>query len=219
MAKQKRVKLTRMDEHAHNNPDGLGAKTKGNLVLPGVQTRNSPLDVSKNMLSGDFDTIVADRKAYNDSLWSSVDSRYRDFEPVRRMVVRMFVMEPSYSEGGLFLGSDRLVPVPTQSGHGFLPPARSAWPYSSYGVIVNVPSMWRDRFSPGQYCVVSKAAVVAKVFSKETPQHLPNGFTLPPYYDPEPPTNIKDVDYGYLLIDPNTELIGVMSENPHAAVK
>ena len=159
--------------------------------------RNTPLI---NMPSEEYwekqEQVIKD---YNSNL-TTLDPNYQNIIPFNRILVRMFHIVAERTESGIIIEPKIPMKEITQNGIGIRQTMNSPWPYMRKGIVVATPENdpW---LKPGDLVEVDKHAVLALKPSVDHPPVLEHGFTSSTWTDTEPPTDLKNPHYGYLLID------------------
>ena len=147
-------------------------------------------------------------KEYNENILSVAD-KYKSFSPFQGIVVRCYHRESTVTEGGLYIPMDAIVVNErTQNGIGVRETLPSPWQYSRTAVVIASCPQYGDTFKFGQKVLLNVSAIQAGKQSVDAPFILPNGFTHSEDPNNQPPTDIKNEDYGYLKIDPYKYLDG-----------
>lgn len=115
-----------------------------------------------------------------------------------------------YERGGVLIKPSIEVPVKTQNGMAIKEMTDSPYPFSRKAVVVSIPEGYQT-FKVGDEVLVDKHCVMATKINDNAPFHLAKGFTMDTWTEIEPPTNMLDPHYGYLLLEPNTEILGKTS--------
>lgn len=134
---------------------------------------------------------------------------YANFVPLRKVLVRCYVME-YYDRNGIMIKPVIEVPVKTQNGMAIKEMTDSPYPFSRKAVVVSVPQGF-TLFNPGDEVLVDKHCIMATKVNENAPFHLPKGFTMDTWSEIEPPTAMSNPHYGYMILEPNTEILGKIS--------
>ena len=179
-----------------------GTGKKGKIIIP-----DNELYVPDVMKSTGETQEQKDRIEYNKNIENHLDE-YLNFEPTRKIVVRCFVME-YYEQNGILQIPDIQVPVRTANGVGHKEFQKSPWPYSRKAVIVAVPKN-HDIYKPGDIVLLERGVTLtAPKQNSEMPFHMPKAFTTDSWNDMEPPHSMKSEHYGYLILEPLNEILGI----------
>lgn len=138
-------------------------------------------------------------KDYNDNL-SNLDDDYKQLAPFNKILVRMFHIVAEKTESGIILEPKIPMKEITQNGIGVRQTMNSPWPYMKKGVVVATPENdpW---LKPGDIVEVDKHAIMAIKPSVDHQPVLEHGFTNSEWIDVEPPTDLKNKHFGYILVD------------------
>lgn len=189
-------------------------KEKRKKVNPLIIPDNTLIGVKstseKNALNTQFDKYDEDVKWYNENI-TGFDEEYTKFVPQRGVIVRCFLVEGKWTELGVYLKPNITVPVKTANGMTFKEYQDSPYPYSPKAVVVSIPRNY-STYKPGDVVILDRYVVQATKVNVEAPFHLPAGFTMPSWAEMEPPTDIKDRHYGYLLIE--NPIKHILGEHP-----
>ena len=159
--------------------------------------RNTPLI---NMPSEEYwekqEQVIKD---YNSNL-TTLDPNYQNIIPFNRILVRMFHIVAERTESGIIIEPKIPMKEITQNGIGIRQTMNSPWPYMRKGIVVATPENdpW---LKPGDLVEVDKHAVLALKPSVDHPPVLEHGFTSSDWTGTEPPTDLENPHFGYLLID------------------
>lgn len=179
-----------------------GTGKKGKLIIP-----DNELYVPSGIPTGESAEEKA-RIAYNQNINNHLDE-YTNFVPTRKIIVRCYVME-YYMENGILQIPDLQVPVRTANGVGHKGFEKSPWPYSRKAVVVAVPPN-HDVYKPGDLVLLDRGVTLtAPKQNSEMPFHMPKGFTTDSWNDMEPPHSMKSEHYGYLILEPLSEILGIL---------
>ena len=140
-----------------------------------------------------------DISEYNESL-TTLDPNYQNIIPFNRILVRMFHIVAERTESGIIIEPKIPMKEITQNGIGIRQTMNSPWPYMRKGIVVATPENdpW---LKPGDLVEVDKHAVLALKPSVDHPPVLEHGFTSSDWTGTEPPTDLENPHFGYLLID------------------
>lgn len=163
----------------------------------------------KGIGGGMIDQEKEDRENYNKTINEHLPE-YTSFIPMRKVVVRCYVME-DYEQGGIMIRPDYQVFPRTANGMGVMEPETSPYPYSRKAVVVAVPEGIAS-IKAGDIVLLNRGTVLTTKANVNTPFHLPNGFTTESWPELEPPTNMQSPHYGYLIVEPTTDIIGKIKE-------
>lgn len=195
-SKDKPKGKTSMKEFAS---DFKSTRTKSGLFIPEKES------VEPITLDSNFDNDKELREKYNKEL-VTLDKDYTNFIPNRKILVRCKVLEYEITESGLAIKPSVEIAIGTQNGYGIHSTQESPYPYSVEAVVVSVPEGY-EKYKPGDSIVIPKGHTLAGRENIEVPFHMPRAFTLPVWKQLEPPTNIENKHYGYLLIE-NVDILG-----------
>lgn len=148
----------------------------------------------------------SNRVEYNASIDNHLPE-YVNFTPYRKILVRCFVLEYYTTEAGVLVKPVVEVPVKTQNGMAIKEMVDSPYPFSRKAIVVSVPE-GTSNFKPGDTVLLDKHVVMATKVNENAPFHLAKGFTMDTWPGLEVPTSMKDPHYGYMLVEPNTEILG-----------
>ena len=162
-----------------------------------------PVDQSLNN-SQELITLDKNIKDYNAKVLE-LDPLYTNLIPTEKVLVRVYVMETTRSEGGIILEPTVKVPIPTQNGMGQIGHITTPYPYQTKAVIVSAPHMMRkvedQPYVPGTIVQLSDAPIKVRVLNKEaTDVTIPSAFTHHEWQFPLPPKDMTNRHYGYLLV-------------------
>lgn len=135
---------------------------------------------------------------------------YKEFVPTGKVVVRCFVME-YYKKNGVLQIPEIEVPVKTSNGYAVEYITNSPYPFSRRAVVVAVPE-GMETYKPGDHVLLPTHVILATKINKNAPFHLPKAFTMDTWLGTEPPTNMLDPHYGYLLLEPRSEILGKLKK-------
>lgn len=149
------------------------------------------------------------RVAYNRNIrnWSE---EYANFKPYNRVIVRCYVMEYEY-RNGIMIAPAMKVPVKTANGMTFKQYDDSPWPYSRRAIVVAVPEGY-TKYSAGQEVLLDRHVVLCTKENVEADFYHPHGFTVDSWYDFEPPKDMASEHFGYLIVSPQAEILGELSD-------
>lgn len=145
------------------------------------------------------------REVYNKGI-RNIPVEYSEFVPYRKVIVRCYVLE-YIEKNGILVKPEIMVPMKTPNGYTVERMVNSPYPYSRRAVVVSVPENFTS-FNAGDEVLLDKHVVLANKENKNADFHLPHGFTTDSWPQIEPPTNMKDEHYGYLIVEPNTHILG-----------
>lgn len=149
------------------------------------------------------------RIAYNSKINDHLEE-YVNFIPTRKILVRCFVME-YYEENGILQMPEIDVPVRTANGVGHKEFQKSPWPYSRKAVVVSIPKN-HDIYKPGDLVLLERGVTLTAPKQNEAmPFHMPKGFTTDSWNDLEPPHSKASPHYGYLILEPTTDILGIIN--------
>lgn len=136
---------------------------------------------------------------YNANL-NALDEDYKKLVPFNKVLVRMYHIVAEKTEGGIIIEPKIPMKEITQNGLGIRQTMNSPWPYMKKGIVVATPENdpW---LKPGDVVEVDKQAVLALKPSVDHPPVLEHGFTSSEWIDVEPPTDIMNKHFGYILVD------------------
>lgn len=192
-----------MQDFAHTLDTNRGGK-KSKLFVPQENPIILPGDTAYN------DQEAQDRIEYNQKINEHLEE-YTSFKPLRKVIVRCYLME-AFDQNGVWIKPEIEVHVKTSNGMGIKDTVYSPYPYSRKAVVVAVPEGMAS-LSVGDEVLLERGVVLSMKANENTPFHLPKAFTASSWFDLEPPTNMKSPHYGYLIVEPNTEILGITSKN------
>lgn len=172
--------------------DFKSTKKKSGLFIPDKPTVSVSMD-------NNFDKDEKEREEYNKNILN-IDSDYANFQPNNKVLVRCRVLEYIVLDSGIAVKPSIPVAIRTQNGVGIKETQESPYPYSVEAVVVAVPENY-EKFSKGDVVVIPKGHTLATKENTEVPFHMPRAFMLPEWSQLEPPTDIKNKHYGYLLVE------------------
>lgn len=134
---------------------------------------------------------------YNNNI-TTIDDLYGSIKPLNKVLVRVFLLEPSKSENGLLSPQKQILPVSTNSGVGTLMEIESPYPYSNKAIVVASPGL--STVKRGDIVQLESAPVRVNGAGHNAVVVIPNA-----YLHPDANTTIVSTDpgskhYGYLLI-------------------
>lgn len=135
---------------------------------------------------------------YNDNL-NNLDELYTNLSPFRKVVIRMFHVVAEKTANGIILEPSLPMKEMTQNGIGIRKTMNTPWPYQRRGVVVSVPE-YEAWLKPGDIVEVDKHAVQAIKPSVDHEPVLEFGFTHSSWLSQEPPTDLTNRHFGYILI-------------------
>jgi hypothetical protein len=145
---------------------------------------------------------------YNETI-ERVSSKYSQFRPVGDLLVRAFV-KPVESNNGLIIYDLRdKIPILANAGNAPHRMIDNPYNYQPKAIIVAVPD-GEKFYKPGQIISIPQSLVRAPIPMSEY-LDITYGFTHPDYLHLQPPTNKKDIHFGYLLI-PRSIVKGFLGE-------
>lgn len=195
-----------MRDFAENNFKDPDAKPTFYFQTEGERmTAEERAKFNENLLKSSIapDSYWQDRdkdiEEYNTNL-VNLDPSYQNIIPFNRILVRMFHIVAERTPTGLIIEPKIPMKEITQNGIGIRQTMNSPWPYMRKGIVVATPENdpW---LKPGDIVEVDKHAVLALKPAVDHPPVLEHGFTASTWTDTEPPTDLKNPHYGYLLID------------------
>lgn len=155
-------------------------------------------------------------KEYNGKV-VELDPQYTSVRPLQQLIVRAFLIEPKVSESGLVTPFKEVLDIPTHSGVGKAREYETDWPYNQKGVIVAVPTGMTS-LKVGDIIQLNPRAIQIGMKGKgnnATPVVV-NGFIHVDSGLFEPPKDVTNQHYGYVLIQPNdVQAILATLEVPH----
>lgn len=143
---------------------------------------------------------------YNDKI-KNLNPLYSELTPLSGFIVRCKYIAPTRSPGGLIMPNNIKVKVPTQNGLGTLATFDSPYAYQRVAVIVATSNNYLtskegNKLTAGAKVQLKDTPLRAKSLGKDDPvAFLVNGFTHYSWTDPNPPTDITNEHFGYLLIE------------------
>jgi hypothetical protein len=200
--KDKPKNRTSLEEFAG---DYKSTKRKSGLFMP---EEPKLVDVKTD---SNFDKDKLTRENYNKAI-VNIDEDYARFIPNnRKILVRCKVLEYHVSKTGIVTKPDNLVAVRTQNGYGIKGLEENPYPYSVEAVVISVPEGY-DKYAKGNNVIIPKRNTIATKENTEVPFHMPNSFMLPEWKGLEPPTNMNNKHYGYLLLNDH-DILGQIKSN------
>jgi hypothetical protein len=145
---------------------------------------------------------------YNNNI-RNLDSTYMNVKPLNKVLVRVFLLEPSKTEGGLLIPQKQVLPVPTNSGVGSLMEIESPYPYSNKAIVVSTPSA--TSLKVGDIVQLESAPVRIAGSGHNASVVVPNGYMHPNANTIILPTDPSNMHYGYLLV-PSFDIMAVINE-------
>lgn len=158
------------------------------------------LDLSNESLEGEY-IKQEDLNAifqYNANI-KNLDELYSSITPFSKILVRVYLLEPSRSEGGLLTPYRQKLPVPTNVGVGSMMELESPYPYDGKAVVVAVPQH-NTFLKPGDVIQLEIAPVRLSGVGQNATIQIPNGYLHPDANTTIVPTNPDNRHYGYLLV-------------------
>jgi len=156
-------------------------------------------------MDSNFEQDKQEREKYNKAI-NKLDKDYVKFIPNRKLLIRCKVLEYTISKSGLAIKPSIPIAIKTQSGIGIKEVQDSPYPYSVEAVVISVPDGF-EKYKKGDNVIIPKSSTIARRDNIEVPFHMPNAFMLPEWTELEPPTDMKNKHYGYLLVD-NHDILG-----------
>jgi hypothetical protein len=138
--------------------------------------------------------------AYNNNI-TTLDEDYARVQPMSKILVRSFLLEPNKSEHGLLEPHKQLISIPTNAGVGSLMEIESPFPYSDKAIIVAVPEGYTS-IKPGDIVQLESNPIkpVTQGHGANATIFIPHSYMHPDAKSLEIPRNSSDKHYGYLLI-------------------
>jgi len=202
-----------MTDFAQNNfpdPDAKPSfffQTEGDRMTPEQYNQMNKLEVGEKSY---WERKENDIKEYNAKL-KDLDELYTNLSPFRNIIVRMFHVEAEKTESGLILEPSIPMKEMTQNGIGIRKTMNTPWPYQRRGVVVAVPE-YEAWLKPGDVVEVDKHCIVAVKPSVDHEPVLEFGFTESSWLSQEPPTDLTNRHFGYLLIGHNLILAKIKTQ-------
>jgi hypothetical protein len=171
--------------------------------------KNQQIDLASNSIKDELMTqeqLQAVFK-YNESV-TELDTLYTSVRPLNKVLVRVFLLEPSKTENGLLIPHKQVLPVPTNSGVGSLMEMESPYPYSNKAVIVSAPQMVSVK--PGNIVQLESAPVRISGVGHNASIVVPYGYMHPDANSVIISTDPANRHYGYLLV-PSHEIMVVLN--------
>ncbi len=159
---------------------------------------------SANFTDDDIPEISQEELAaiyeYNSSL-ANIDSEYASVQPMSKVLVRVFLLEPHKTENGLLEPHTQLLPVPTNSGYGSVMQIESPFPYSNKAIVIATPPTF-SMIKVGDIVQLESNPVKPIVTGSgaNASVHVPYAYMHPSANTIEIPTSCTNKHYGYLLI-------------------
>lgn len=139
-------------------------------------------------------------KLYNQNL-SVLNPDYTNIVPLRKVIVRCFVIEPTVTEGGLVLPYKQMLSYQTKSGQGKAGEFETDWPYADKAVVVSVPE-GTTLIKQGDIVQLTRNAIEIRVAAdgNNAVPVIANGYVHVDSKNEQTPKDMTDPDYGYVLI-------------------
>lgn len=190
-----------MTDFAMNNfpdPDAKPSfyfQTEGERLTPDQYKQMTNLEMGEKSY---WERREEDILNYNNNL-KNLDELYTGMSPFRNIVVRMYHVIAEKTPGGLVIEPSLPMKEMTQNGIGIRKTMNTPWPYQRRGVVVSVPEyeVW---LKPGDIVEVDKHAVQAIKPGVDHEPVLEHGFTHSSWLSQEPPTDLTNRHFGYILI-------------------
>lgn len=198
-----------MEETALKLKDKKGKK--GKIFLPNQEIYTG------QPTPGFSDAEEKAREDYNKNILN-ISPEYAEFTPTRKVIVRCYVMEAYTSEAGIFTMPDLEVAEMTANGMSVRRMVPSPWPYSRRAVVVSVPKNFQ-LYQASDEVLIERHTILAKKANENAPFHLPKGFTVDSWHDLEPPHQMDSEHYGYLILEPQTEILGELKKKDNESSK
>lgn len=146
---------------------------------------------------------------YNKNIFTP-DPDFAAFIPNKFYIVRCFHKEYIRSASGIIISEPTMyVPEKTMNGMGNLQTVATPWAFHNVGVIIAAPE--GSPRKPGEILQLGYSVVLPAQKQKLADWALPNAFMLYPYQEWIPPTSVKDKNFGYFMVDPYHDVLGVIS--------
>lgn len=171
--------------------------------------KNQQIDLASNSIKDELMTQEQLQAVfnYNESV-TELDTLYTSVRPLNKVLVRVFLLEPSKTENGLLIPHKQVLPVPTNSGVGSLMEMESPYPYSNKAVIVSAPQMVSVK--PGNIVQLESAPVRISGVGHNASIVVPYGYMHPDANSVIISTDPANRHYGYLLV-PSHEIMVVLN--------
>lgn len=139
-------------------------------------------------------------KQYNKTLLN-LNPDYTNITPLRKILVRCYVIEPTVTEGGLVMPYKQMLSYQTKSGQGKAGEFETDWPYADKAVVVSVPD-GTTLIKQGDLVQLTRNAVEIRVAAEgnNAVPIIANGFVHVDSKNEMTPKNMDDPDYGYVLV-------------------
>lgn len=174
-----------------------------NLIAEHQKENSSPLAKQTSIANDNIEDSVINQDdlnaifEYNSNI-TNFDPLYASIQPLQKILVRVFLSEPSRTEAGLLTPYKQTLPVPTQSGVGSLMEMESPWPYSNKAIVVAVPQM--TSLKVGDVVQLDMAPVRIAGNAQNATIVVPSAYMHPDANTTLLSTNPSSKHYGYLLI-------------------
>jgi len=214
MAKDRRERTVTLEEIAKQAGD-RERKNAGKMVFgsngvlspeeqKGLRSRKGFKPVGESMVN-DAASLKQEAliKEYNDKILE-LDPMYSTTKPIHKFLVRCFHLEMGRSPGGILLPPKVVINVPTQNGIGTLAEIDSPWMLSKKAVVVALDARTRNSDAPilkvGDIIQLGSNPIKGKKAGKDFAITLQAAFMHHTYEDVQPPTDITNPHFGYLLV-------------------
>lgn len=175
--------------------------------------------VKKDMNSDEFESSqdqfrILEQKVekYNNSI-KNLDPLYASLKPIRGIIVRCLHREIKKTDSGIYIPDTIPVYTSTANGLGIVDSQDSPWQLSTKAIVVAV-AQGSEIFKPGQFVQLKRSAVTPAVKNlNERSFVLPKGFVHYTCLNETPPSNPEDRHFGYLLIDPYSDVWVILPDD------
>lgn len=197
----------------------VAAKTKkrepNELIVPKAEIYTSNDEV-KTVLSKEekdiLDKQYQSRIDYNNNI-SDLDEDYKNYLPFRKILVRCQVKEPQRSEFGIIFDTGtNTVAAKTQSGFGYLPNEQSKYAFSRKAIVVALPIDYRGKLEVGDFITLTRGCTITTKAGKDIPESVPFAFFLPEWQNLEPPHDVNNKHFGYMLVSEYEQVEGFIGK-------
>lgn len=215
--KSKTIQEVAQEIYGDPNRSMFSNKDKSTILVPNVHGGTSAINLGNAEANAKFNFELEQQlemakqwekndeaiKNYNKNI-GNLDPDYASVMPMARVIVRCYHLEAERTENGVYTAPRIPVKQYTQNGVGVNATFDSPWPFSTKAVLVAAPSYMTSQgvFRIGDILQVHKEVVMAAKPSADADFELPFGYTLPDYYDFQPPTSVENKHFGYLAFDP-----------------
>lgn len=171
--------------------------------------KSQQIDMSNNSIKDEIMTQEQLESVfkYNENV-TKLDELYTSVRPLNKVLVRVFLLEPSKTDNGLLIPHKQVLPVPTNSGVGSLMEMESPYPYSNKAVVVSAPQMVSVK--PGNIVQLESAPVRVAGAGHNASIVVPYGYMHPDANSVIISTDPSNRHYGYLLV-PSHEIMVVLN--------